>query len=141
MSKKRSKLGFLAGLGLGAGLGVLFAPKKGSETRAELKAKLIDFSKQIKEIDIEEVKEEFDKKVTEIKKELNDLDKEKILKMAKKTGKDLSKKSQELVDLAIEKGTPILRDAAEELREKVLVVSKEVVKKLEEDKKNQKEEK
>ena len=128
---KKSKLGFLAGLGLGAGLGVLFAPKKGSETRAELKAKLGEFAEELKDIDKEEVKKEFDKKLAEIRAELNDLDKEKVLKIAKKTGKDLAKKSQELVDLAIDKGTPILRDAAEELREKVLVVTKEVVKKLE----------
>lgn len=138
---KKSKLGFLAGLGLGAGLGVLFAPKKGSETRAELKAKLGEFAEQLKDVDVKEVKAEFDKKLAEIRKELNELDKEKVLKIAKQTGKDLSKKSQELVDLAIDKGTPILRDAAEELREKVLVVTKEVVKKLEEDKKNQKEKK
>ena len=40
MSKKKGFGKFLAGLAVGAGLGVLFAPKKGSETRAELKAKI-----------------------------------------------------------------------------------------------------
>ena len=43
MSKKNSGLGkFIAGLAIGAGLGVLFAPKSGSETRAELKASISD---------------------------------------------------------------------------------------------------
>ena len=141
MTKKKSKLGFLAGLGIGAGLGVLFAPKKGSETRAELKAQLAEFVEQVKEIDVEEVKAEFDKKVKEIKTELNDLDKEKAIKIAKSTAKDLSKKSQELIDLAIEKGTPILRDAAEEVRVRVLAATKEVVKKLEKEEKAKKEKK
>ena len=49
MSKKR-KGGFLAGALVGAGLGLLFAPKKGSETRRELKLKIDDLTNKVKEI-------------------------------------------------------------------------------------------
>jgi gas vesicle protein len=133
MSKdKKSGLGkFLAGAAIGAGLGILFAPKKGSETRAELKAKIEDLVKQIKKIDLEEVKEEFEVKLENLKAELADLDKEKVLEIAKKKAVDLKEKAQDLVELAIEKGTPILRDMAEEVRLKTIDVTKEVLKKLE----------
>ncbi len=133
MSKdKKSGLGkFLAGAAIGAGLGILFAPKKGSETRAELKAKIEDLVKQIKKIDLEEVKEEFEVKLENLKAELADLDKEKVLEIAKKKAGELKEKAQDLVELAIEKGTPILRDMAEEVRLKTIDVTKEVLKKLE----------
>jgi len=57
MSKKKSGFGkLLLGAGIGAGLGLLFAPKAGKETRKELKVKLDDMLIKIQDVDIEEVK-------------------------------------------------------------------------------------
>jgi len=122
---------FVLGAAIGAGLGILFAPKKGSETRAELKVKIDELIEQAKQIDVEEVKAEFLNKVDDLKDELADLDAEKAMDIAKRKAADLKIKSQELVDLAIEKGSPILRDAAEEVRLKAIDVTKDVLKKLE----------
>ena len=131
MSKKSGMGKFVAGAAIGASLGVLFAPKKGSETRRELKAKIDELVAGVKEIDMADVKAEFEDKIDEIQRELKDLDKEKAVKIAKKKATELKKKAEDLVDLAIEKGTPVLRDAAEEVRLKTIDVTKEVLKKLE----------
>ena len=125
---------FLVGGLIGAGLGLLFAPKSGSETRKELKKKLDELVEKAKDIDVDEVKAEFDKKVEEIKEELADMDKEKALEIAKKKGNDAKKKAQELVELAKEKGTPALKKSAESVLQNVIKVSKEALKKLEEKK-------
>ena len=132
MANKKSGLGkFLVGIGLGAGLGLLFAPKAGSETRKELKNKFNDFISQLKEIDVNEVKDEFLAKIEDIKCELEDLDKEKVLNIAKEKADLLKKKVNELVELAKEKGTPVLEGVANDLRTKATNVTKDVLKKLE----------
>lgn len=130
MSKKGTGK-FIVGAAIGAGLGLLFAPKKGKELRGDLKKKFDELMDQVKSLDKDEIIEEFDKKITEIKKELSELDKEKVLKIAKKKGSEIKTKADDLVDLAIQKGTPILKDKAEQLRDKAVDVTKDVVKKLE----------
>lgn len=135
MSKKKGLKTLLAGALVGAGLGVLFAPKKGSDTRRELKEKIDDMLKKLKNVDKEEVKQNIEEKIEEIKQELKELDKEKVLKIAKQQAKKIEKQVEELVDYAIEKGTPVLEKAASSVREKAIVVTKEVLAKLEQEEK------
>ena len=122
---------FIVGAGIGAGLGILFAPKSGKETRKELKIKIDELIAKAKELDMDEVTKSIENKINEIKKDIKDLDKEKVLKFAKEKSEVVKEKASELVDLAKEKGTPVLRDAADEVREKALAVAKEVVARLE----------
>ena len=134
--KKKSGLGkFVLGAAVGAAVGVLLAPKKGSETRKDLKNKLDDLVNKAKELNMEDVKFAIEMKVTEIKNELEDLDKEKVLKSAKKQASNLKDKADELVNYAIEKGTPVLEKAADAIREKTIVVTKEILNKLEKEEK------
>lgn len=130
MSKKGTgKL--ILGAGVGAALALLFAPKKGDELREDLKVRLTDFINKAKEIDPNEVKENLEKKIDEIKKEIEDLDKEKVKKIAEQKAKDLKKKTNELVEYAKEKGTPVLEKAAKEVKAQAANVCKEVLAKLE----------
>lgn len=133
MSKDKKKSGtgkFVAGLAIGAGLGVLFAPKSGSETRAELKAKLEELWNKAKEIDLEDVKEYIGDKIAAIKAGLEDLDKEKVYAIAKEKTQQLKQMCEELFKYVIEKGTPVMEKTASAIREKASKVSQEVLDKF-----------
>ena len=54
--------------------------------------------------------------------------------IAKEKGEALKTKAQELVDMAVDKGTPALKKAAEDVLQNVIKVSKEAIKKLNTDK-------
>ena len=109
MSKKSNGLGkFVLGGALGAGLALLFAPKKGEELRKDLKKQLDKLIDKAKDIDVEEVTKEFNKKVEELKD-----------------------KAEDLYCLAKEKGTPVLEGIAKDVKKSTASVIREVLKKLE----------
>ena len=129
-----SKKGFgkiLAGVGIGLGLGFLFAPKSGEDTRKELKEKLDEMVNRVKNMDSNDVKAQVEAKVAGIRADLENLDKEKVVESAKKKAKEIQEKASDLLDYAVEKGTPILEKIAGTIKEKTLVVTKDIVKKLE----------
>ena len=130
MSKKG--LGkFVLGALIGAGIGVLFAPRSGKETRKKLKEKMDDLVNKAKELDKEEVKEAVIAKINEIKEGIKNLDKETAIDMAKKQGKKIRDKAEELVQYVKEKGTPVMSKTADSIRSKAIDVTKEVLNKLE----------
>lgn len=134
MSKKG--LGkFVVGAGIGAAIGFLFAPKKGSDLRTDLKKKMDELLEKAKNVEAEDVKETIEAKIVEIKDELADLDKEKVLKIAKKKAKQIQDMAEELVDYAVEKGTPVLENTADSVRKKAIEVTKQVLTKLEKEEK------
>ena len=105
MSKKG--LGKIAlGATVGAGLALLFAPKKGSDLRRDIKKKIDDIIKDVDQMKVEDIKKEFKDKVEEVTNGIEDLNKE--------------------------KGTPVLEGMANDLREKVISAAQEVIDKLEE---------
>lgn len=128
MSKKGGTGKFLVGAAIGAGLGLLFAPKTGEETRKQLKAKLDDLYDKVKDIDADDIKN----KIDELKSELMDLDGEEVLAIAKLKAQEIKKKSEDLVKLAVKKAEPVLEQAAKDIKAKTVIVLEETIKKLEE---------
>ena len=133
MSKKSGLGKFLLGAGIGVGLGLLFAPKSGKETRADLKKKMDQLIEKAKNIDIEEVKETIEAKVNEIKEDLKNLDKETVAEKIKAGAKKIKKKAEDLVDYAVKKGTPVIEAAAREVRESTIKTLESITAKLKEE--------
>ena len=134
MSRKGGFGKFIGGLAIGAGLGLLFAPDTGENTRKLLAKKITDLRNKVKEIDIDEVKDELLYKVETLQAELKTLDKDKAKDIALKQATKIKEKAEDLYKFAIEKGTPVVEKAADDVRRQALKVVKDIQKKLEEKK-------
>ena len=130
MSRKSGFTGLLAGIGIGLGIGFILAPKKGSETRKELKNKMDDLIEKIKSLDYDNVRNNLVEKIKRLEIELEDLDEEKALDIAKKKAEKIKKKANEIYKEASAKGKPIIDKTASELRDKTVIVLKEILKRL-----------
>ena len=135
MSKKRN---FLLGAGVGLAIGLLFAPKSGKETREDLSRLLKELVEKAKDIDVEEVKNAIIVKTKELQNTLSDLDKETAKQLIIDKSREVKIKAQELVDLAVEKGTPIVERTAKKVKSKTAELLVSTAKKLEEPKKKKK---
>lgn len=131
MSKKG--LGkFVVGVGLGVGLGMLFAPKSGEELRADLKKKAEELIKKLKETDFGELKDNLVEKVQHLQEELRDLDKEKVLEIARIKAEQIKKSADEIYKEAVKRGKPIVEKTAKDLKAKTVLVLNDIIDKLEE---------
>lgn len=132
MSNRGSGFGtFLLGVAVGAGIGILFAPKKGSETREDLKKLFEELKEKATNLTADDVKLAIESKIAEIKLELSELDKEKVLKFAKDKAKQIKTKCEELIKLAKEKGTPMIEETAKSIKEKANSVIEETLERFE----------
>lgn len=122
---------FVLGAIVGAAAAVLLSPITGSEARKALGKKINELKVKIQDIDFKDVREEFEIKVFEIQNELESLDKEKAIKIAKEKANLIKLKSEELLAYAEEKGTPVLKEMAEDIKESTKTVLKEAIKKIE----------
>ena len=129
---------FVGGLAIGAGLGLLFAPDNGKNTRRVLKKKVDELLDKLREVDLDEVKDELLFKAETLQAELASLDKEKAKDLALEQAQKIKEKAEELYKYAIEKSTPVVEKAADEVRKQALKVVKEIEGKLAEDNKSKK---
>ena len=63
------------------------------------------------------------------------MDKEKALDIAKKQAENIKNKAEDLVEYVVLKGTPVLEKSASVVKEKAIAITKEILKKLEQEEK------
>ncbi len=129
--KKKTVATLVAGTAIGAGLGVLFAPKSGKETRQDLKNKITEIKEHLENVKVKDVKKYVEGKIEKLENDLKALDKETVLKDAKNQAKKIEVDCKKLARYVKDKSEPILEEAVDSLREKAIDVTKHAIEKLE----------
>ena len=107
---------FLLGLGLGVGIGMLVSPNTGEENRKIVKEKASKAIDKIKNIDLNEVKENLVNQYEKLKEQLKDMDAEKAKRLAKEKVEELTIKANELITAAKEKADPVIEAETKKLK-------------------------
>ena len=98
MKKENVKImaALTGGIVLGGTLGVLFAPRKGSETREKIKLTFVNLKNKVSKIEEEDIKYYIEKKLNEIDDDIEVLEGTLEFKKAKKQAKKVIKKINKL---------------------------------------------
>ena len=99
---------FLLGVGIGIGVGMLFSPNTGEENRKIVKEKATDTLNKLKEVDLNQVKDNLVDSYNKLAEELKTMDKEKAKRIAKEKIDTLTDKANELIAAAKEKADPVI---------------------------------
>ncbi len=132
MKEKKKTVGTLVtGTLVGAGLGILFAPKKGEDTRKEIKDKCKKVSKKVKNLDKEDVVEFVENAKKEIQKDIEDLKNEKALDKVKEKANEIKVRCDEVLETAKTAGNNALEKGVRDFKSKTVKVLQEMIDKLE----------
>lgn len=130
---KKGKVGALiAGIGIGAAAGMLLAPKSGKETRQDIKDQAKKMSKKVKDIDLNELKENLVKEFDKFKNEMKNMDKEKAMRLAKEQGTKLLNSCEDLINAAKEKSAPMIEKTGKDIKKKLSEILADASEKLSE---------
>ena len=133
MKKENVKImaALTGGIVLGGTLGVLFAPRKGSETREKIKLTFVNLKNKVSKIEEEDVRYYIEKKLNEIDDDIEVLEGTLEFKKAKKQAKKVIKKINKLIDYTTKKGYDEFEDLITDLKEKASEISEEILTNLE----------
>lgn len=133
MKKEKLKIITAACTGavIGGITGILFAPRKGSETRAKIKDYFFDLKVKLQGVNEENIKEYIEKQLDSIDLDLAKLDMEVEYKKAKKLAKKIIKKINKLINYTKKKGLNDFEDLINELKEKAEEIGEEILTNLE----------
>ena len=130
MSRRGGFGKLLAGLGIGVGLGLLLSPDTGENNRKKLKEAATKSWEDLKNVDLNEVKDNLVKEFDKLKEEIKDMDADKAKKIAKEQGEALKKKMDEVIKAAKEKADPVIEKNVKELRSNLSTFLAEASKKV-----------
>ena len=127
---------FLTGALIGAGIGILLAPKEGSKTRSDLKKSFDELCTTVKEINWEEAKQNTADKIDNFKSEWQELDKDEAIASVEEKESIIETTLDEIVDVAanekvktsVNKVKEVTHQIANDVKEDVAANKKEVKK-------------